>query len=130
MLDKRTQLLLSLVALAMMPFLSGCLLAAAGVAGAATVAYVEGEIKTTLQATPPQVAAATNSAFKQMGIAVISSNSTAVDGRVEGRNAADKKIAVTIASEGDKASRVAIRVGTFGDESMSRQILDKIKSNL
>ena len=130
MFEKRAQMLLSLAALGMMPLLSGCLLAAAGAAGAATVAYVGGEIKTTLQAAPPQVVAATDTAFKQMSIVAVSSDSTAVDGLVEGRTATDKKITVTVKSEGDKASRVGIRVGTFGDEALSRQILDKIKSNL
>ena len=55
---------------------------------------------------------------------------TALDGHVAGRNAMDEKITDSVQSEGEKASSISIRVGTFGDESLSRTILDKIKSNL
>ena len=49
---------------------------------------------------------------------------------VLGRMATDKKVTVTVKSEGEKTSRISIRIGTFGDKDLSQQILNKIKSNL
>lgn len=45
------------------------------------------------------------------------------------RNSADKKMLIKLKKVSDGATEIRIRVGTFGDESMSRLILDKIKSH-
>ena len=112
--------------------LPGCLLVAAGAAGGAVAgtAYVMGDLETTLQATPGEVVAATRTAFEQMGVATISAGATELDGKVIGRTATDEKITVTVESKGRNLSELSIRVGTFGDEELSRQIYDKIRANL
>ncbi len=43
------------------------------------------------------------------------------------RGAGDKKIRVKVKKQSDTVTEIRIRVGMFGDESMSRQILDRIK---
>ena len=124
----RTQRTLTLfLALGTILLLSGCFWLAAGAVG---VVYVKGELTATVQSKPPEVVEATDKAFEQMSIVKISSNSTALDGEVIGRMATDKKVTVTVKSEGEKASRISIRIGTFGDKNLSQQILNKIKSNL
>ena len=40
------------------------------------------------------------------------------------------KVNVTVKFATDKTSDITIRVGTFGDEALSRKILSKIESNL
>jgi len=130
MSSKTSRWVMLLAAVGMMPMLSGCLLAAAGAAGAVGVAYAKGDLTATLEANPQQVVDATNEAFEQMDIVQVGSNATAVDGQVTGRTAGDDRIVVNVKSEGASASRISIRVGTFGDETLSRQILDKIKANL
>jgi hypothetical protein len=46
------------------------------------------------------------------------------------RNAADKKIKIEVERTGERLTKVTIRIGVFGDESLSMAILDKIKANL
>jgi ABC-type Fe3+-hydroxamate transport system substrate-binding protein len=113
--------------------LSGCVLlvagAAAGAAGAGAM-YAKGDLETTLQARPPRIVAASEKAFEEMNIARLSSASTELDGKVVGRTASDKKVTVTVKTEGEKLSKLSIRVGVFGDEALSRQILEKIKKEV
>jgi len=49
--------------------------------------------------------------------------------RFVARTATDKKIEVTLNKKSANSTEIRIRVGTFGDEPMSRQLLDKIKSH-
>ena len=130
MFGKGQRTLVLLAALGMIPMLSGCLLLAAGAAGAVGVAYANGDLNATLEAKPPQVVDATTKAFGQLDVVTGTSSSTALDGQVIGQTATGDQITVNVKSEGEKTSRISIRVGTFGDESLSRKILDKIKSNL
>jgi hypothetical protein len=45
-------------------------------------------------------------------------------------NASDTKIEIKLSKQADNTTKVEIRVATFGDEPMSRAILDCIKANL
>lgn len=113
--------------------LTGCtlfLIGAAAGAGAAGVAYVNGDLETTLEAEPRVIAIAANKAFKAMDIKQVSSGSSAVDANIVGRNASDDKIVIEVSSESKTKSEVSIRIGTFGDEKMSVRILDEIKKYL
>jgi len=107
-----------------------CVVVAAGAAGAGAVYYAKGEFSSTLEATPAQVVKASESALADMGISVLTSSSSGVDGKVTARTALDKKIAITVERETDQRSKIGIRVDTFGDEELSRQIFEKIKSKL
>ena len=114
-------------------FGSGCALlvigAAAG-AGAAGVAYVKGDLEVTVEADPEEVAKASEKAFDQLQIRKISSNASALDAQVIGRTATDKKITITAKGEGSNSTKMSIRIGTIGDEDMSRKIYDEIKNHL
>ena len=99
-------------------------------AGAAGVAYANGDLETTLEADPRVIEIATNKAFKSMDVKQVSSGSSAVDAEIVGRNASDDKIVVEVSSESETKSEVSIRVGTFGDEKMSLRVLDEIKKYL
>ena len=39
-------------------------------------------------------------------------------------------VTIDIAQAGDNVSKVTIRVGTTGDEAVSKQLVDKIKSHM
>jgi CRISPR/Cas system-associated protein Csm6 len=122
-----------LAALCLLPWLfsaSSCVVVAAGAAGAGAVYYVKGEFSATLDATPGQVVTASEKALKEMSISVLSSSSSSVDGKVSARTALDKKIAITVERESEQRSKIGIRVDAFGDEDLSRQIFEKIKSKL
>ena len=124
---KTTAVLLTLGALS---GFTGCALIAGAAIGAGTAAYVGGDLEGRFEASPQKVVQASETSLKEMDIKVLSANSTEIDGKVVGRTAQDKKIEITIDRDGDAGSKVAIRVDTFGDEALSRQIYDKIQANL
>ena len=109
---------------------SGCIAVAAAAAGGAGVAYVMGEFEGTLEATPPAVVKAARKALDSLDIEVVSHESSGVDGRVEGKTALAKKVVITVEREGEKTSKVGIRVDRWGDEALSRDIYERIKTRL
>ena len=127
----RTSKALPLVALilASTSVLSGCVVVAVA-AGAATVAYVNGDLEATVEASPPKVVEASEAALKGMEIDVTSSEKSGIDGRVVGRSALNKKVEIAVKRETDTTSKLSIRIDTFGDEALSRQIYDKIRAEL
>lgn len=116
--------------LAALPALSGCFAVVAAGAGAGTVAYVRGELETSLGDNYSKVVDATRTALKELEFARVSENKDALKAVFVSRTALDKKVEVTVEKVGDKSTKVKIRVGLFGDEQLSVSILDKIKSNL
>jgi hypothetical protein len=113
----------------LLPLASGCIAVAAAGAGAAGVFYVKGALKAELDGTPPQVGRACVAALKDLKLPVESSETTELDGKIESHTATGEKITITLESKGEK-TEVAIRVGTFGDEDVSRRILDEIEGEL
>jgi hypothetical protein len=109
--------------------LSGCLLAAAG-AGASAVAYVRGDLETNLNVDYNRVVDSARSAIKDLEFARVSENKDALKAVLVARTALDKKVEITIANSGKKLTNIKIRVGIFGDESLSMAILDKVKAGL
>ena len=123
-------LILIVFSLAMVTTQAGCLLVAAGAGSAAGVAYVRGDTETVVDGDTKAVTAASEAAAKQMDLTVISSNASSLDGKVVARNAGDTRVIVVVRAEGERSSRVSIRVGNFGDDVMQATLLEKIKANL
>jgi hypothetical protein len=121
-----TALILGLVAVTQ----SGCLLVAAAAATGGTVAYVKGDLETTLDSTPDKIGPASEAALKEMKLAIVSSRSTNLDADVLARTADDAKVHVVVKAQGEKTSHISIRVGVFGDQAMSNRILMKINEKL
>ncbi len=112
---------------------SGCVLlavGAAGAAGAGTVAYIRGELDTSVNGTVDTVGVATTKALEELRFAKIHENKSAVDAEIRARTGQDKKIDIRLNRTSDTLTRVRIRVGTFGDEDLSRLLLEKIKAKL
>jgi hypothetical protein len=107
---------------------SGCLVAAAGAAGG--VFYAKGDLESTLQASPIQIASAAEKVFTDMKITKLSAVSSDLDAEVIGRSSTDKKITIKSKAKGQNFSTISIRVGVFGDNDLSRIILDNIKKKL
>ena len=103
---------------------------ARGAAAAGTVAYIKGELNTTIDASVPAVAQATEAAIKNMKFFAISSKHDSVSGSFIARNAKDERIVITLSKTGDRMTKVQIRVGILGDEEVSRAILDEIKQSM
>ena len=113
---------------------SGCAVllvgAAATGAGAAGVAYAKGDLEAVVDADPQTVMMAAEGAFETLFIKKVSTSSTAFDADIVGRTATDKKVKVRAEGAGKGASTVSVRVGTFGDEALSRKVYEEIKLRL
>jgi hypothetical protein len=109
---------------------SGCVAVAVGGAAAGTVAYVRGDLEATVDAGYERSLRATKAGIERMRFSLVSERSDAVSGRFVARTALDKKIDVLVTKDGEKATKVRIRVGVFGDEQISLALLDAIKAGL
>ena len=134
MKKKYQRLTLVLLLLASPVVLTGCLAAAAvgggAVAGAGTIAYIRGELKSTEGYPFATVWAATVKAVDDLGFIVVNKVSDAISGQYECVTAENKKVHINVTRVGDNITEIKIRVDTFGDETLSRYILNKIQSNL
>lgn len=112
---------------------SGCvalLVGGAAAAGAGTVAYVRGELQSTLDAPFDRAWTATVRALGDLGMPVTAQEKDGLSGRITARAAGDRKVTVQLRKVSGTATEVRIRVGTWGDEAASRQILEQIQRRL
>lgn len=99
--------------------------AAAGAAG--TVLYVKGELHSTEDVSLDRAWNATQAAIRDMGFIVTANEKDAVSGTLVALTADNTKIKIVLNRKADNMTEISIRVGTFGDESMSRLILERIR---
>ena len=134
MKKKYQKLTLVLLLLASPVVLTGCLAAAAvgggAVAGAGTIAWMQGELKSTEGYPFAKVWAATVKAIEQLDFMVVNKVSDAISGKIDSVTADNKKVKIQVKRVGDNITEIKIRVDTFGDETLSRYILSKIQSNI
>jgi hypothetical protein len=107
--------------------------AAAGVgaaAGIGTYAYVKGNLKGTVDASLDDTFDATTKAVKNLELVEKDSRKDAFEAAVTARSADDKDVTINLKKTGERTTRVEIRVGVFGDEARSRQIMDEIQKGL
>ncbi|MFA5056729.1 MAG: DUF3568 family protein [Opitutaceae bacterium] len=110
--------------------LTGCVAVVAGAAGAGTVAWVMNRLDATLDTNFEKAATAANLAIKQLEFAKVSEKKDALTATLIARTAEDKKVEIKVLKVSDQSTKVQIRVGVFGDKTVSLAILDKIKANL
>lgn len=111
---------------------TGCaavLLGGAAAAGAGTILYVKGELQSTDDVSIDKAWRATILAVDDLGFVVTSKEKDAVSARLTALTADNKEVKITLNRKADKVTQIAIRVGTLGDESLSRLILDKIREH-
>ena len=99
-------------------------------AGAGAVYYTRGELSSVQSAALDRTFQATHDAMQDLKFTETSSRVDAVEGVVEARTAMDRKIKVVLKRVSDTGTEVRIRVDTFGDEAISRQIMDRIHAKL
>ena len=111
--------------------LQGCVALVVGAgAGAATVAYIGGELQTTQQAAFNRTWEASQGAMKDLEFKVNSSHKDATGGIIEAEKADGTKIKLKLKPEGTDTTSVKIRVGVFGDEDVSKLINRQISKRL
>jgi len=130
----RTRRAIVLLAIALVASLSaGCALLAIGAgaaAGAGTVAYLKGELKANVDAPLAQAQKAAEEARKEMQYTVVERTEAVARGKIVAKGAGDKRIEVSLRRLTPKATEIGIRVGVFGDEALSRQVLQAIQKRL
>lgn len=110
--------------------LSGCWAAVGAGAGAGTVAYIDGSIKDNLDTPIENAHQATLKACSQLQYTVISESKDAQTVEVVARDAKDEKIKINLTRLTDKATEIKIRIGVFGDQMRSIDLLEEIKKSL
>lgn len=108
---------------------SGCALLVGGAAGAGTVAYLKGELKTNEDVPLEKLFDATLAALKEMGLTVKKFEKSADSARFIALTEEDKTITINLRGKNDYLTELSIRVGTFGDESLSKKILEEIRKH-
>ena len=100
---------------------------AGAAAGAGTVAYIGGELKSTEEVSLNRAWDATQKVMDDLEFDITSKKKDAFDSKLTAQSAADEIITIKLKKQSDTETEIRIRVGTFGNEYLSRQILEKIK---
>jgi hypothetical protein len=110
--------------------LTGCVAVVAAGAAGTGVAWFSGRLEANLDQNIDAVFAASQKALTQLEFANISNKKSSVDALLVSRTALDKKVEITLQKVTDRSTKIMIRVGLFGDETLSMSILDKVKAEL
>jgi hypothetical protein len=111
----------------------GCaaaVIAGSAAAGAGTWAFLHGELETTERASLNRVWEATQKAVESMEFQVKEREKDALNAKIVSVDSRKRFITIRLTSVSANETRIKIRVGTFGDEAASEQILKKIQLNL
>lgn len=110
--------------------LTGCVAVVAAGGAAGTVAWMRGALETNVEGSAERVATAAQRAVADLGFASVSQTTDATGGEIVARTAKDERIRIELTRITDSSTKVSIRVGTFGDQAISQQVLDAIKRRL
>lgn len=110
--------------------LPGCAAVIVGAGAGAGVAYKMGQMEATAPAELRATVSATEEAFTHLQLALVSKKVDAFGAEFIGRTAMDQRISVRLTGASDTATQVRIRIGVFGDETMSLKIYDQIRAGL
>jgi len=111
----------------------GCVAAAVGgaAAGAGVVTYRRGEFRTVHAASLDRTAEATMTALQDLALVVDGQQQVSPsERRIEARKPDGTRVRVGLTPNAPDSTLVTIRVGTFGDEGMSRIIDRRLTENL
>ncbi len=100
------------------------------VAAAATATYSLGELRSIEEASFDNTFEAAQKALEDSEFAITSKQKDPSTANLIGRGSGDKKIEVNLKKVSDNLTEVRIRVGTLGDEALSRQVLERLKKYL
>jgi len=110
---------------------SGCAaLLIGGGAGAGTVAYLKGELKSTEEASIDKTWQAAQETMKDLEFVITSKEKDTFSAKLIAYRANDKKVEMYLQKASERTTEVKIRVGVFGDESLSLIILESLKKHL
>lgn len=109
----------------------GCVAAAVGAAaGAGAIVYVKGTLEETMSYPTPVVYNAVRAALRDLKVPVLEDKHDSLTAELKGKFADNTTLWIWIDSASSTASTLKIRVGTWGEENRSRQVLDKVHRHL
>lgn len=108
--------------------LTGCV--AAKTAASDTVAWIRGALEVVLDNNIEDVGRAATKAVNDLKFNTVVSKVDVVSGQITAETAQGTDIGILLNKVTDRTTKVSIRVGAFGDEALSRLILDEIEKNL
>ncbi|MFH1719814.1 MAG: DUF3568 family protein [Planctomycetota bacterium] len=124
------QTLLAILLIAATGLLQGCMLAVVGVGAAGTIAYIRGDLEAVESKPIDVVYEATLTAVKELELTVTEKSKDALEARIVVRDSQDRKTAIRLKTTAEETTKLSIRVGTFGSETRSRLIYQKIREHL
>ena len=90
-----------------------------------------GTIETMIDAEPDEIIRAAEEVVADLGLHLVSSDATKIDGRLIATTARDREVKIETEVSAENVSEISIRVGSgLGDEALSLQILNAIKDKL
>lgn len=92
--------------------------------------YNDGTLEITLSFPFDKTFKASQAAIENLKFKKVSEKPSETKATLVARSAEDRLIEIKLNAVGDKAVRVAIRVGVFGDRGTSQTVLEAIKDNL
>ena len=101
-----------------------------GTPGPDGTTFTFGGLEGMMAGTPAHIVEVAEAVLRQKDLHILSSLSSGVDGKVVARTALEKKLQVEVVRQDDETCKVSIRVGTFGDKDLSREIFASIKAKL
>lgn len=109
---------------------SGCGVLILGGAAAGTAGYVSGDLNATVDGGFQSVIDAADSAIRENSITQVSKDVTLHSAVYELRTLQDDKIILTINRATRDLTNITIRVGVFGDEPLSHNVLKEIETRV
>ncbi len=125
----RFLMMAGLVALAAQPGCTAMIFGGGAVAGAGMVAYAKGEIRVTEDVNLSRAWSATQSAVDDLALTVVERESDNLGARLVALDRDSKRVSVRL-EKLPQYTEIRIRVGIFGDEKLSRSLLEGIRQRL
>ncbi|HUG11846.1 MAG TPA: DUF3568 family protein [Opitutaceae bacterium] len=95
-----------------------------------TVSWIRGALEVNLDSSVEDAGRAATTAVKNLKFMNVVSRVDVVSGEINAETAQGTDIDILIDKISERITRVSIRVGAFGDEAVSRLILDEMEKNL
>ena len=125
----RFLLMAGLVALAAQPGCTALIFGGGAVAGAGMVAYARGEIRVTEDVNLSRAWSATQSAVDDLALTVVERERDNLGARLVALDRDSNRVKVRL-EKLPRFTEIRIRVGFFGDEKLSRSLLEWIRQRL
>jgi hypothetical protein len=124
----KSPILLFSLLLALLVAASGCVAIVAAGAGAGSVAYLRGELRGSVAADIGSTQRAAEQVVAAKGLIQVSAESDDLSGEIIARTADDTRVRIGLKKSGERITEVRVRVGVFGDEVLSRDLFEAIRT--